>query len=78
MNILGKDMGHKTKSPWENKMTVSNKPWGPKLIGSKQILSVSSFCYQRLTALRGSVVIESPDQVGTAYGATEDANNFIY
>tara|TARA_B100000809_G_scaffold226332_1_gene237886 strand:- start:178 stop:414 length:237 start_codon:yes stop_codon:yes gene_type:complete len=78
MNILRKDMSHKTKSPWGNKMTVSNKPWGPKLIGSKQILSAPSFCYQRLTALRDSVVIESPDQVGTAYGATEDVNKIIY
>lgn len=59
-------------------MTVSNKPWGPKLIGSKQILSASSFCCQRLTALGDSVVIELSDQVGAACGATRDADNFTY
>jgi hypothetical protein len=73
MNILRKDMSHKTKGSWGSKMTANSKSWG-----LRQVLSASSLCHQRLTALRGSVVIELSDQVGAACEATRDADNFTY
>ena len=57
-------MGRKTKGSWVNKITVSNKSWGPISFGSKRVLSGFSFCTQRLTALRDSVVIELSDRAG--------------